>query len=95
MCFWRHGMSSLEPRVDVRAHNVEITQDELTVELADGRRVSVPLTWFPRLLHATAEARNNWELMGDGEGIHWPETDEDISTEGLLRGAPSAEASLT
>ena len=84
-------MTSLQPRADVRAHNVEITKDELTVELADGRRVSVPLTWFPRLLHASNQAREKWELMGDGEGIHWPDADEDISIEGLLRGTSSVE----
>lgn len=86
-------MSSLQPSVDARAHSVEVTQDELVVGLADGRRLSVPLTWFPRLLHAPPEARDNWELLGDGEGIHWPAVDEDISVAGLLRGAGSVEAS--
>jgi len=61
------------------------------VELKDGRRASVPLAWFPRLLHGTAAERGNWELLGDGEGIHWPDLDEDISVEGLLAGIPSRE----
>jgi len=58
----------------------------LNVLLADGRKISVPLAWFPRLLHATTQQRENFELLGDGEGIHWPEIDEDLSVAGLLRG---------
>ncbi len=65
-----------------------ITDDELTVLLADGRRICVPLVWFPRLLHATAHQRQHFELLGDGEGIHWPDIDEDLSVAGLLRGTP-------
>jgi hypothetical protein len=61
----------------------------LTVWLADGRTVTVPLVWFPRLLTANAQAREKWELLGDGEGIHWPEIDEDLSVEGLLAGSRS------
>ena len=68
------------------ARTVEVTDDELTVGLADGRTITVPLVWFPRLAQASAEARNKWELLGDGEGIHWPEADEDLSVEGLLAG---------
>jgi len=68
------------------ALEVRITENELTVSLADGRTISVPLAWFPRLLHATPEQRTRFEIMGDGEGIHWPELDEDISVAGLLRG---------
>jgi Protein of unknown function (DUF2442) len=60
----------------------------LSVRLKDGRTISVPLAWYPRLFHATAEQRRNWEIAGGGYGIHWPEIDEDISTEGLLRGVP-------
>ncbi len=60
--------------------------------LKDRRSVSVPLAWFPRLLHGTAAERGNWELLGDGEGIHWPDLDEDISVEGLLAGLPSRES---
>ncbi|MCC7291126.1 MAG: DUF2442 domain-containing protein [Phycisphaerales bacterium] len=67
--------------------DVQFTDDEMTVALADGRRLSVPLAWFPRLLHATPQQRQKWELLGDGEGIHWPDVDEDLSVEGLLRGA--------
>jgi hypothetical protein len=68
------------------ARTVEVTDDELRVGLADGRTITVPLVWFPRLAQASAAARNNWELLGDGEGIHWPEADEDLSVEGLLAG---------
>jgi hypothetical protein len=71
------------------AREVQVTDHELTVTLADGRRISVPLAWFPRLLHATPHQRNTWELLGDGEGIHWPEIDEDLSVEGLLAGRRS------
>lgn len=69
------------------ARSVEVTDDELRVGLADGRSISVPLVWFPRLLHAPASARQKWELLGDGEGIHWPEIDEDLSVVGLLAGS--------
>ena len=68
------------------AQAVRVTEDELNVSLVDGRTISVPLAWFPRLLHATSEQRSRFELLGDGEGIHWPEVDEDISVAGLLRG---------
>jgi len=69
-----------------RAREVAVNSTQLTVCLMDGRTVSVPLTWFPRLLRATPEQRNNFELIGDGEGIHWPEVDEDLSVAGILRG---------
>jgi hypothetical protein len=72
---------------------VSVDEDELSVGLADGRRVSIPLVWFPRLLHATADQRNNWQLLGDGQGIHWPDVDEDLSVEGLLRGSAAPGAS--
>jgi hypothetical protein len=68
------------------AKDVAVSDDELTVQLVDGRTISVPLVWFPRLLHATNEQRANFEVFGDGEGIHWPDIDEDISVAGLLRG---------
>jgi len=74
------------------AQDVRVTDDELEVWLTDGRRIAVPLVWYPRLLGATATQRQNWELLGDGEGIHWPDIDEDLSVEGLLRGSPSPEA---
>jgi hypothetical protein len=77
---------------DVRAQNVVITADSLTVDLSDGRSISVPLAWYPRLLHGTPEERNNWRLIGNSEGIHWPDLDEDISVENLLRGDPSGES---
>ncbi|HVT43251.1 MAG TPA: DUF2442 domain-containing protein [Thermoanaerobaculia bacterium] len=72
-----------------RAQDVEVTEDELIVTLIDARRIAVPLVWFPRLLNARPDQRQRWELMGDGEGIHWPEVDEDLSVAGLLRGTPA------
>ena len=81
-------MSSSVVEANPRAYLVEVTEDELTVALADGRRVSVPLAWFPRLLHASPAQRNNWQPLGDGEGIHWPDVDEDLSVAGILRGVP-------
>ena len=83
-------MSSSAPVVDARAKQVQVSADELAVLLADGRRISVPLAWYPRLLHATPEQLNNFELLGDGYGIHWPDLDEDLSVAGLLRGTPDA-----
>ncbi len=76
--------SPIELRPLARA--VVVSDDELTVHLADGRAITVPLVWFRRLLNATAAARSKWELLGDGEGIYWPEADEDLSVEGLLAG---------
>src|SRR4030043_118992 len=81
--------SKLQP---VKALDVNITDDTLTVDLADGRTLSVPLAWYPRLLHGTPEERNNWRLIGNGEGIHWPDLDEDISVENVLLGQPSGES---
>ena len=75
-----------------RAQTVKVTEEELIVELEDGRTINVPLTWFPRLLHGTPEERENWRLIGDGEGIHWPELDEDIEIRHLLVGIPSQES---
>ena len=74
------------------AENVTITEDTLSVDLSDGRTISVPLAWFPRLLQSTPEERNNWRLIGKGRGIHWEDIDEDISVEGLLAGRPSGES---
>ena len=68
------------------ARTVIVSDDELIVGLADGRVITVPLVWFPRLMHASAAARNKWEILGDGEGIHWPDADEDLSEEGFLQG---------
>src|SRR2546422_5653738 len=82
-------MSTLAIDAAARARDVRLTRDELIVDLQDGRTVSVPLAWFPKLLHATARQRRRWELLGDGEGIRWPEVDEDLSVAGLLRGTPA------
>jgi len=75
-----------------KAERVTVTDDTLTVECGDGRTLSVPLAWFPRLLHATRKERSNWRLIGKGQGIHWQDVDEDISVEGLLAGKPSGES---
>lgn len=82
-------MPSSEPKAGEQVTDVQFGDDTLSVDLADGRTITVPLAWFPRLLHATPEQRKNWELSGGGFGIHWPEIDEDLSSEGLLRGAPA------
>ena len=78
-----------------RAEAVTVTQDTLVVELNDGRTISAPLAWFPRLLHATLDERNRWRLIGKGHGIHWEDLDEDISVEGLLAGKPSGESQVS
>jgi hypothetical protein len=80
--------SQLNPGERVR--DVRVTEDTLDVDLIDGRTIIVPLAWFPRLLDATPEQRSHWKISGAGYGIHWPDADEDLSTEGLLRGAPAA-----
>jgi hypothetical protein len=73
------------------AQDVEVTDDTLTFKLSDGRIISAPIVWYPRLLHGTAEERNHWEI-GSGVGVHWPDLNEDISVENLLRGQPSGES---
>lgn len=83
-------MSSLV--AEIRAQSVTITDDVLSVDLSDGRSISVPLSWYPRLNHATLSERGNWRWIGDREGIHWPELDEDISIENLVFGKPSGES---
>ncbi|HYU13211.1 MAG TPA: DUF2442 domain-containing protein [Stellaceae bacterium] len=80
---------------DIRVRGVHAGEDSLTVDLMDGRSISVPLAWYPRLLSATPEQRRRWEIAGAGYGIHWPEIDEDLSTEGLLRGAPAPPGATT
>jgi hypothetical protein len=80
---------------DERVANVRCTDDSLAVDLMDGRTIIVPLAWYPRLLRATAEQRNAWQVAGGGYGIHWPDLDEDLSTEGLLRGAPAPDYTPT
>jgi len=82
-------MGILALRADERVANVAFSPDSLSVSLMDGRTISVPLAWYPKLLQATEEQRKNWEVAGAGYGIHWPDLDEDLSTEGLLRGAPA------
>ena len=72
-----------------RVAGVRVTDDTLEVDLLDGRTIIVPLAWYPRLYHATPAQRANWQIAGAGFGIHWPDVDEDLSTEGLLRGAPA------
>jgi len=84
--------STPEPVDRARALDLRVTQDTVTVDLADGRSISAPLVWYPRLLHATPEERQNWRLIGDGEGIHWSDLDEDISVENILAGQPSGES---
>ena len=85
-------MNILAINIDIPlAENVNVTDDTLCVDLNDGRTVSVPLTWYPRLVHATEKERQNWRFVGEGHGIHWENIDEDISVEGLLLGKPSKE----
>jgi hypothetical protein len=88
-------MSTLVTERDIFAESVHCSEDSLTVRLDDGRTLSVPLTWYPRLLNGTPAERENCELIGGGEGIHWPELDEDISVEGLLAGRCSAESAAS
>ncbi len=75
-----------------RAMSVSCTDDELRISLTDGRSLLVPLAWFPRLAHASSEERADYELLGEGDGIHWPQVDEDVSVAGLLSGQPSIES---
>jgi hypothetical protein len=82
-------MSTSEPKAGERIVGVTVAEHTLSVDLADGRTITAPLTWFPKLLHATAVQRAAWKISGGGYGVHWPELDEDLSVEGLLRGAPS------
>ena len=85
-------MNSKAKTWTVLATDVKVTEDKLTVKLNDGRVVSAPLAWYPRLVHGTSKERNNWEL-GSGVGIHWPDLDEDISVENLLKGQRYTESS--
>ncbi len=87
-------MGILALAADERVADLFFTDEELSVRLMDGRTITVPLAWYPRLLNATEEQRNNWKISGGGYGIHWPDIDEDLSTEGLLRGAPAPKASM-
>jgi hypothetical protein len=83
--------SVVETRVAL-ATGVVVSKDTLSVKLADGRTIAAPLAWYPRLSHATTQERNSWRLIANGQGIHWPALDEDISVENLLAGQPSAES---
>ena len=81
-------MSILDEKTHT-AQDVRFDADSLTVILADGRKISTPLSWYPRLANATPEQRRNWRFIGTGEGIHWPDVDEDLSIESMLRGIPA------
>ena len=85
-------MSTLVLEVEPIAIEVTVTDDELTANLSDGRRIVVPLAWYPRLFYASNEERQNWQLLGDGYAIEWPDLDEHIGIEGLLAGRPSGES---
>ena len=82
-------MNISEPKAGERVLDVRVTEDTISVDLYDGRTITAPLAWFPRLLHATPGQRANWRVAGAGYGIHWPDIDEDLSTQGLLQGAPA------
>jgi hypothetical protein len=82
-------MITLEPKAGERVMDVRVTDDTISVDLYDGRTITVPLAWYPRLLHATPAQRANWRIAGAGYGIHWPDVDEDLSAQGLLQGAPA------
>ena len=75
-----------------QAQNVVVTDDPLTVDLSDGRTISVPLAWYPRLLHVTPNERNNWQFIGKNDGIHWLDIDEDISIKNIILSKPSGES---
>ena len=85
-------MGILALTADERVAGVKFTKDALSVTLRDGRTITVPLAWYPRLLNASTAERKNWRVAGGGYGIHWPDIDEDLSTEGLLRGTPAPRA---
>ena len=87
-------MGILAIRADERVKSVYFTEETISVDLMDGRTITVPLVWYPRLSNATPEQIAKWEICGGGYGIHWEEIDEDLSTEGMLRGAPAPKASV-
>ena len=88
-------MPVTQPKPGERVKDVRCDAETLSVDLMDGRTITVPLAWFPLLLHATPDQRANWKIAGAGFGIHWPDIDEDLSTEGLLRGAPAPHTPAT
>ena len=86
-------MTTLRAEISIPAvESVSVTDEDLSVDLTDGRTISVPLAWYPRLLHGTSQERCNWRLIGHGEGVHWPDLDEDVSAENLVLGKPSGES---
>jgi hypothetical protein len=85
-------MNTLEPKAGERVMDVRVSEDTISVDLYDGRTITVPLAWYPRLLHATPAQRTNWRIAGAGYGIHWPDVDEDLTAQGLLQGAPAPRA---
>jgi len=82
-------MGTSEPKAGESVKDVHFSEDTISVDLVDGRTITVPLAWYPRLLHATSQQRENWRISGGGYCIHWPDIDEDLSTQGLLQGAPA------
>jgi hypothetical protein len=82
-------MTTSKRNAGERIKDVRVTDDTVSADLIDGRTIIVPLAWYPKLLHATPEQRSNWRIAGGGFGIHWPDIDEDLSSEGFLRGAPA------
>ena len=86
-------MTTLAVEIEVpMITHAEITEDTISVDLSDGRTISVPLGWYPRLEHASSKERSNWRLIGKGTGIHWEDLDEDLSVQGLIAGRPSGES---
>ena len=88
-------MGILAIRADERVKHIHFTEETISVDLMDGRIITVPLIWYPRLFHATPDQREKWKVCGGGYGIHWEEIDEDLSTEGMLRGAPAPRPKVT
>ena len=88
-------MGILALAADERVAEVSFAKDTMSVALRDGRTITVPLAWYPRLLNATVAQRKNWKIAGAGYGLHWPDIDEDLNTEGLLRGAPAPRSGKT
>src|SRR3972149_7633915 len=84
-----HGMDTPAKKQEVRIKDISVTGDTITAQLMDGRIISVPLAWSWRLSEATLKQRANWRIIGDGQGVHWPDIDEDISAEGMLYGIPA------
>ena len=82
-------MTVSDPYPGTKVRGVRVTAKAVRMDLADGRTISAPLSWFPRLLRGTRKQRSRWEVIGGGFGVHWPDLDEDLSVEGLLRGSPS------